>query len=233
MHPPFPEKGSSFGLKAGVAAASVLLTSSLLLIFFVSGEAEGLGLDFKIFFFHVPVAWLMLLSAMVAGVASVVHLVRSSPDDVAAASVELCFLFGLLTMITGPIWAQRAWGKPWVWEPRLTTSLVLWLTFAVALMVRRFAGPEGSRISLALSLLGACNVPLVYLSVRLWSGGLHPPTRVVPTLSTRFALTLAASLLSFTLIWFLLLVQGVRHLRLNRRLDALWADSEEKAGPLP
>lgn len=209
--------------KGGVILTAALMTASVLLVFLWTGQASGLGPDFKIFFFHVPAAWLMFLSAAVAGVSAAVHLARNTADDLSAATAELAFVFGLMVLVTGPIWAYRAWGKPWIWEPRLTTSLICWLTFAVAVLVRRFGGAGGARIALALSILGAANVPIVYLSVKFWVGGHHPPTSVVPTLEGRFAVTLAVSTVAFTALWFLLALKSVRLQAMSRQLDELWA----------
>jgi heme exporter protein C len=210
-------------IKAGLALTAVLMTAAVLLIFLWTGRAAGLGLDFKIFFFHVPVAWLMFLSALTAGVSAVWHLAKHTPDHLSASAAELAFVFGLMVLTTGPIWAWKAWGKPWIWEPRLTTSLICWLTFAVAVLTRRFGGAEGSRMALALSILGAANVPVVYLSVKFWAGGHHPPTSVVPTLEGRFAVALAVSLMAFTLLWILLLIIGVRQRKVARQVEESWA----------
>ena len=78
-------------------------------------------------------------------------------------------------------------------------------------------------MALALSILGAANVPVVYLSVKFWAGGHHPPTSVVPTLEGRFAVALAVSLMAFTLLWILLLIIGVRQRRVTRQLEESWA----------
>ncbi len=206
-----------------VGATAISLGLALCLVFLWVPDARGLGLDFKIFFFHVPAAWLMLLSALVAGVAGARALLTDGPDQLAAAATDLAVIFGLVVLVTGPLWAWRAWGKPWIWEPRLTTSLVCWLTYAVALTARA-SGPSGKKTALLLALLGALEVPLVYLSVRWWSGGHHPPTSLVPSLSSRFALTLAAAMVAATALWGLLLTLGVSR-RKNQaqllRLEAL------------
>ncbi|MFH2008931.1 MAG: cytochrome c biogenesis protein CcsA [bacterium] len=185
------------------------------------------GVIFKIFFFHVPAAWLMLLSALVCAGGAIVHLTgRPKGDAVAAAAGELAFAFGIIVMTTGPLWASRAWGKPWVWDARLTTSLVCWLTFAVYVFVRRFAGPEAPRLSAALAIFGAANVPLVYFSVKLWSRGMHPPTTVVQTLEPVMKHALFISLGAFTLLWILIFSVRVSQELAARELDASYARAE-------
>src|SRR4029077_14613536 len=72
----------------------------------------------RIFYFHLPSAVAFLLFAFVCGIASVVYLVRQSrtADHVALAAAELAILCGLITLVTGPLWARKAWGTCWVWE---------------------------------------------------------------------------------------------------------------------
>ncbi len=212
-----PMDSSQKGHELALAATALLMGLAVTLVFLWAPEAQGLGLDFKIFFFHVPAAWIMLLSAILAGLASARSLLWDQPDHLAAAATDLTVLYGVIVLITGPLWAWRAWGKPWIWEPRLTTSLVCWLTYAVALVVRG-AGPQGRRTALLLALLGAFEVPLVYLSVRWWAGGHHPPTSLVPSLSGRYAATLLISLVAATCLWGLLLGQALRQRRLQSRL---------------
>jgi len=200
-------------LPVAAMATAAGLAVSFLLVFFWAPPVAGLGLDFKIFFFHVPAAWVMLLSAVTAGVAALRSLLGHRPDWTAMAALDLAFLFGLVVMITGPLWAWRAWGTPWVWEPRLTTSLLCWLTFAVALLLRNTGGPDGRKTALLLAVLAAAEVPLVYLSVRWWSGSHHPPTSLVPHLHGKIAVTLMVATLSTTALWGLLLALTRRLLR--------------------
>jgi heme exporter protein C len=200
-----------------------LVAAALLLVFFWAPPAEGLGFDFKIFFFHVPAAWLMLLSALVSGVFAARSLLGEKDDTVPAAAAELAFLFGLLVMITGPIWAWRAWGKPWIWEPRLTTSLVCWLTFGVAVAARGFFGRVGRKVALALEVLGAANVPLVYVSVRFWEGSHHPPVSVVPDLGGRYMVALMVAMAAMTAVWALFFRLCLRQKKLAEKLDRLEA----------
>jgi heme exporter protein C len=185
------------------------------------------GVIFKIFFFHVPAAWLMLLSALVTALGAIAYLARRPwGDAVAVAAGELAFVFGLIVMTTGPLWANRAWGRPWVWDARLTTSLVCFLTFAVNLFVRRFGGPDAPRLSAALTIFGAANVPLVYLSVKLWSRGMHPPTGVVGTLEPVMKQALFVALAGFTVLWVLLFGLRLAQERMARELDQRFAEAD-------
>jgi heme exporter protein C len=73
-------------------------------------------------------------------------------------------------LITGPIWGRRAWGIWWTWDPRLTTTLVLWLIYVSYLLLRRFAaGPQMQTLAAVLGIFGAIDVPIVYMSTRWWA----------------------------------------------------------------
>ena len=125
----------------------------------------------------------MFVSAFVCGIASAVFLFRRSAaaDGWPLAAGELVVLFGLIVLVTGPLWARKAWGVWWEWDARLTSSLLLWMIFVAYLLVRRFGGPGSEKLAGAMALFGMANVPFVYVSVNYWRT-LHPKTSVVMTL---------------------------------------------------
>jgi len=142
-----------------------------------------MGLIQKIFYFHVPAALTFFLAAFVCGVASAVYLFtrRQSADRIALAAAELAMLLGVIVLISGPLWARKAWGIWWEWDARLTSTLVLWLTFQAYLLLRRYGGPGSDRLAAGVAIFGMFNVPFVYWSVEFWRT-LHPKTSVLPTL---------------------------------------------------
>ena len=142
-----------------------------------------MGLVQKIFYFHVPSAMTMFMSAFVCGIASAVYLFGRRPgaDRLAVAAAELTVLFGLIVLITGPLWARKAWGVWWQWDARLTSTLILWLIFQSYLLLRRYGGPGSDRLAAGVAIFGMANVPFVYWSVNVWRT-VHPTTNVVPTL---------------------------------------------------
>ena len=103
-----------------------------------------MGLVQKIFYFHMPPAMLMLWSAIFCGIVSAIFLVRKRPlyDWMAYAAAELTVLYGAMAMVTGPLWARKAWGVWWVWDARLTMSLLMWMVFVSYLLLRRYGGPD-------------------------------------------------------------------------------------------
>jgi heme exporter protein C len=142
-----------------------------------------MGLIQKIFYFHVPAAMTTFVSAFVCGIASVIYLVRRRPlaDHVALAAAELAVVFGLIVLVTGPIWARKAWGVWWQWEARLMATLIMWMIFVAYLLLRRFGGAGAEVLAAAVGLFGMALVPFVYWSVNVWRT-LHPTTDVVVTL---------------------------------------------------
>ncbi len=96
----------------------------------------------KIFYVHVPSAWVGFLSYLVVMIAGITFFVKGDDkwDDLGLAAAEIGTLFMALVLITGPIWATPIWGKPWIWEPRLTTTLILFLIYIGYFMMRSFGG---------------------------------------------------------------------------------------------
>jgi len=175
-------RGPGRGLLAALAVAAVgfLIVPSLIAGAPVESE---MGLVQKIFYFHVPCAAVMFLATFVCAGGGLAYLFKGSElgDRVAEAAGELGAVFGVCVLVTGPLWARKAWGVWWQWDARLTTSLLLWLALLAYLLARRFGGPAAKKVAAALGLFAAVDVPLVYVSVRIWRT-LHPNTAVVRTM---------------------------------------------------
>jgi heme exporter protein C len=181
---------------------------------------QTMGLVQKVFYYHVPSAMLMFISAFVCGIASAVFLFKRSAaaDRVAVAAGELVVLFGLIVLVTGPLWARKAWGVWWEWDARLTSSLLLWMIFLAYLLVRRYGGPGADKLAGAMALFGMANVPFVYVSVNYWRT-IHPKTSVVMTLGPGMRGTFWFCVAAFGLLYVLLLT-------LRRRLEDQQAQVE-------
>ena len=135
------------------------------------------GEIFRVIFYHVPSAEVAFLFFAVSLAGSIGYLVmkRNSPvgaqaaDAWAVAGAEVGVVFCTVVLITGPLWARRAWGIWWTWDARLTTTLVLWLIYVSYLLLRRFAaGPQMQTLAAVLGIFGAVDVPIVYMSNRWW-----------------------------------------------------------------
>lgn len=192
------------------------------LVFFVAPVLPDLGFIQKIFFFHVPIAWTMFLSAFLCAAGGVAYLFKGRRwgDRLGAAAAELTVVLGALVLITGPLWARKAWGKYWDWDVRLTTVLILFLTFVAVLVARRYGGPAARRIAAGLALFGAADVPLVYISVKLWRT-IHPKTTAVTSLHPDMKPAFFVCLVLFTLLFFALLWIRLNLERARADADAL------------
>jgi len=182
-----------------------------------------MGLVQKIFYYHMPSAWMFLLGAILCGVASARYLANGDPrhDRMARAAAELTVLFGLITLVTGPLWARKAWGTWWVWDARVTSSLVGWMIAWAYLILRRYGGPGSEKLAAGLALFGMANVPFIYISVNFWRT-IHPATTVVPKLPVSMGLPLWFCVIAFALLFTLLLRLRIRVEEQHARLDAMY-----------
>jgi heme exporter protein C len=188
-----------------------------------------MGLVQKIFYFHAPSGMVMFLGAFVSGIASAFFLFRGSQhaDRVGLAAAELTVLLGSIVLVTGPLWARKAWGVWWQWDARLTSSLLLWLMFTAYLLVRRYGGAGSDKLAAAVAIFGMCNVPFVYVSVNVWRT-LHPRTTVVPSLGPGMREPFWFCFVAFLSLFLLLLALRVRLAEQQAQLDALYLAAEDR-----
>ena len=214
------------------AVTWVAVAVSLFLIFFVAREAEAAmgGQLQRIFYFHVPAAWAAYLAFAIVFLGSIGYLRTGARrwDLLAHSSAELGVVFTTLVLITGPIWARPVWGTWWQWDARLTSSLVMWLTYAGYLMLRGLSTDpaRAGRLAAVVGVIGFVNVPIVHFSVQWWRT-LHPqgPTPAAVDrdsgLGTPELFAFFAALIAFTLLFSWLLATRVRLGRLADRVDQL------------
>jgi heme exporter protein C len=169
--------GADYGFYALLLVTTVLYVWLINFVFLTVPTEKTMGIVQKIFYFHVPSAYSMYLGATACFIGSVMYLVKPTDarDALARAGAEVAVLFGAIMLTTGPLWAAKAWGYYWTWDPRLTTALLSVLVYVAYLVLRAFAGDgEGERkFSAALGILGAANLPIIHFSVQKWSGQ-HP-----------------------------------------------------------
>lgn len=179
----------------------------------------------RIFYFHVPSAWIGFLAFFVVFVASIMFLIKRERrwDALALSAAEIGVVFTTLVLLTGPLWARKAWGVFWVWDARLTTTLILWLIYIGYLMLRATAETERrARFAAVLAIIGFLNVPLIFVSVQIWRT-MHPQLIVTEPggLAPQMTQTLMVCLLSFTWLFAYLLIQRVRLEQARDRVHAL------------
>jgi heme exporter protein C len=187
-----------------------------------------MGLVYKIFYFHAPAGMALFLAAFVSGIGSALLLFTRRPvwDRLAVAGAELAVVLGLIVLVTGPLWARKAWGVWWQWDARLTSTLVMWMIFNAYLLLRRYGGPGSDRLAAAVALFGMANVPFVYWSVNVWRT-LHPKTSVVPSLPPGMRGPFWFCVLAFALISTLLMIVRSELEKRRQQLDELYLAVEE------
>ena len=170
----------------------------------------------------------MFLAAFVSGIGSAIFLFTRKPwaDRLAVAGAELTIMIGLIVLVTGPLWARKAWGVWWQWDARLTSTLVMWLIFNAYLLLRRYGGPGSDKLAAAVALFGMANVPFVYWSVNVWRT-LHPKTSVVPTLPAGLRGPFWFCVVAFLLMSTLLIAVRAELEKRRQELDALYLASGE------
>lgn len=212
--------------KIELAVAGAMLAASPWIINAAPYEST-MGLVQKIFYFHVP-SWFVMFSAIfISGIYSAIYLFKGnrSADRVAAAAAEIAVIFGLMGLVTGPLWGRKAWGVWWQWDAKLTMALLLETIFLGYLLVRKYGGPGSEKMSAALAVFGMVNVPFVYWSVNIWRT-VHPKTSVVPTLQTGMFGAFWFSVCAFLLLFSLLLALRVRLEHQRAALDELYLAEE-------
>ena len=217
-----------FGFLAALLIAVVGLLAAPFWILDAPTEAT-MGFVQRIFYYHVPVAWLTFLSTFVCAVGSAAYLFKQSGkgDSLAVAAAELTVVFGLCVLVTGPLWGRKAWGAWWVWrDPRLMTTLLLWFIFVAYSFVRRYGGPGSARLSAGLALFAAVDVPIIYKSVDFWRTQ-HPKSTVVSTLAKEMKPPFFLALFTFTVLYFVLLAVRYRVEQSRRELDSAYLAAEE------
>lgn len=177
----------------------------------VQGHAQ------RIFYIHVPMAWLAYFAYGFIFVGSVGYLWKKDLkwDRLARGAAELGFLFTTLVLISGSLWGRPIWGTWWEWDARLTTTLVLWFIYLGYFVIRSYAGDmrKGASWAAVLGLIGAIDIPIIHLSVQWWRT-LHPQPVVLdtsgPNLPNSMLVSMLVMFFAFTLLFVYLLIQKVR-----------------------
>lgn len=213
-------------LPALVLTAFGLVAGALLMAFFYAPIAQCAAgcLTQKIFYFHVPSAYVMYVGVVVCLVGSLGYLAQRTGgwDALAQAGAELTVTFSAIVLTTGPIWAKKAWGHFWVWEPRLTTTLLASLIFVAYLVLRSGGGEAEKKFGAALAVMGSAIIPIIHYSVQLWRG--QHPTVITSRgggIAPAMGVTLGVSFVAFTLLAAALLWLRARMALVQSRLEAL------------
>jgi heme exporter protein C len=211
----------------------LLLLAAVYAIFVVAPVEQQMGIAQKIFYFHMPSWYAMYIGFVTCAVCSAVYLAKRDDrwDAVAVAAAEVGMVFCLAGMISGPLWARKAWGVYWTWDPRLTSVLLEAMVFFAYLVLRSFGtlGDVEKRFAAGLAIVGLLDIPVIHYSVQRWrgthpvvvtgrGGGIHPDMK--PALELSMVLF---TLLAIALIWV-----RARGERLQQRIAALELEAAER-----
>ena len=191
-----------------VVLGAVLMVIDVYLVFMVAPTDSVLGNVQRVFYFHVPMAILSFLAFFVVFVSSILYLAKRNQkwDRLAHAAAEVGVVFVTLALLTGIIWARPVWGVWWTWDPRLTTTLILWLIYVAYLMIRAYAPnrTQGANYAAVVGIVGFVDVPIVWLSVQWWRS-IHPSAVVGPLAKTGALEPVMQGILLFSFLTFLVL----------------------------
>jgi heme exporter protein C len=191
-----------------VVLGATLMLVDVYLIFMVAPADSVLGNVQRVFYFHVPMAIMSFLAFFLVFVASILYLARRNQrwDRLAHAAAEVGVVFVTLALLTGIIWARPVWGVWWTWEPRLTTTLILWLIYVACLMIRSYAPnrAQGAVYAAVVGIVGFVDVPIVYYSVQWWRS-IHPSAVVGPLAEAGALEPMMQAILLFSFLTFLVL----------------------------
>jgi heme exporter protein C len=192
--------------------AGLGVVASLYMVFLFAPTERVMGHVQRIFYFHVASAWVGMAAFFVVFVASIAYLrsLERNWDRLALSAAEIGIVFLTMALITGSLWAKPAWNTWWTWDPRLTTSAVLWTVYAVYLILRgAIEEPvQRGRLSAVFGIIGFIDVPIVFMAVRWWRS-MHPVIFHGEgfDLSSRMLTTFIVCLVSFTVLFVTLLLQ--------------------------
>ncbi|MCK6549485.1 cytochrome c biogenesis protein [Myxococcota bacterium] len=214
-------------LIALTVVAAVMIVAAVWMTFFYAPVERVMGFIQKIFYFHVPAAWNMMMSVVIMAVASVGYLVKKTDawDRVSDAAVELAMIFGIMVLLSGPLWGRKAWGVYWVWDVRLTSTLILVLTLVAVKIVREYAGPNAKQIAAGLAVFAVLDTVFVYFCVKFWRTT-HPP-QVTGSLDPAMKQTLYFCALTFVVVYVCMLWARLRMGKLRTGLDRLHMQATE------
>jgi heme exporter protein C len=182
----------------------------------------------KILYVHVPAAWASFVASFVVLVQGVRVLLTGNrrADLIGAAAAEVGAVMTALTLVLGSIWGRPTWGVWWTWDARITSTFVQLLFFVGYLALRALTDDvdRRARWCAAVGILGAINVPIVYMSVRWWRT-LHQIQSAPSTMDPTYVLGLRLNGIAFLLVLLLFIAWRFRSLQAQQvaeqRLETL------------
>ena len=207
----------------GVITAAFIFISLYLIFGYAPIEKTMFEVQ-KIFYYHVSAALTVYLAFGVNCLFSVKYIIQRKPNDdlLASAAAELGLIFCTIVLLSGPIWARYAWNTWWNWEPRLTSTLVLWLMYVGYFILRSALAADKRKIySAVLGIIAFCDVPIVHFATKFWKSQAHPERGAKFDIETPMLYTWLVALLALILIFVYLLIVRYRMKKAEMRYEII------------
>jgi len=199
------------------------------------------GEGFRIIYVHAPAAWLSLMTYVVMALSAAVGLIwrMNVAHAVAASCPKIGASFTAVALATGMLWGRPMWGTFWVWDPRLTSELLLLFLYLSYIALRSAFDDvaRADRASAVLAIVGVIDVPIIHYSV-IWWNSLHQAPSVLrfgaPTIAPSMLYPLLMMLVGFTCFFAAVMLTRARAELLRRERTAQWiveALDADQGGP--
>ena len=195
------------------------------------------GFPQKIMYLHVPTFIATYLAFFVVFAFSIAYLWKRDLmfDQIAKVSAEVGLIFCALLLVTGAIWGRPTWGTYWVWDARLTTTLLLFLIFMGYFLLRMSVNDRDkeARLASVLGIIGCLDIPIIHKSVEWWRT-LHQPStlfkvesgKASPSISPELFTPLIASIIVMLLFYLYLLLLRYQTEKRRELLNQLLAETQ-------
>ena len=194
--------------------AAILFVVGLYVGFFVAPTDFQQGDVYRIIFIHVPAAWMgMFLYLLLAFYAGIGWAFNARLSAMMASSISFTgAMFTFLSLVTGSLWGKPTWGTWWVWDARMTSTLILMFLYIgfISLQAAIDDPRRADRAGAVLALVGVINIPIIYFSVQWWNtlhqGAtiriLNKPTMAPPMLAAMLIMLAACWLYSIAIVLY-------------------------------
>ena len=221
-----PAENQKIGMRWWQILIGVWIAGVIWAAFNLIPPAMNLGETSRIAWFHIPVAWICVLAFGTAMVCSIGYLRNRQPiwDDRAVAAAEIGLLFAVLATISGAMWAKKAWGVFWNWDPRESSIVILLLIYGAYFALRSAVDEPERRATLAgvYNIIAFITVPYLVFVVPRIMASLHPD----PIINTEgrggmdadMRMVLFAGLIGQTMLFFWIFKLGTRLRSLAREV---------------
>ena len=178
------------------------------------------GIAHRIFYFHVPIAWVALYAPLLCSIFAILYLYtrRDIYDIWSLANARIAYLFSLAVLVSGPLWASTEWGTYWNWkDARLISFFILFLSLNSYFLVRSFASNlEWAKSQAAIiGVLSALSAIMTWFAIRWIEPDTHPPP-ILDKMSPSIELSFWISVIAYHLLFWILLIIALRHEKIKR-----------------